>query len=256
MILPRSELLIPMLNSIPSIVDDVNVSMTIPLLDLPLSELSLRIVNMYVNHNKKGFFYKDVQNVLSDPKLTTVMDIKSSSIKDFLDSITEKNLIYVSLEKFKNEFKGSKVIDLVFKSTKENILKNIETLIEIIKNKENNSLAIDQFNSIKQVLLIIKNFLEKQKFKMEYKDLRDFYIDMLKNQSLSLVGDINSKVQIMGLLESRGVDFDNVIICSVNEGVLPKDNFNSTFLPFDVRKKFDLPTIEDADAEQHMIFTD
>ena len=247
-ILPRSELLIPMLNSIPSVVDDVNVSMTIPLLDLPFSELSLRIVNMYVNLRKKGFFYKDVQNVLSDPKLITVMDTKSSSIKDFLDSITEKNLIYVSLDKFKNELKGSKIIDLVFKSTKENIFKNIETLIEIIKNKENNSLAIDQFNSIKQVLLIIKNFLQKQKFKMEYKDLRDFYIDMLKNQSLSLVGDINSKVQIMGLLESRGIDFDNVIICSVNEGVLPKDNFNSTFLPFDVRKKFDLPTIEDADA--------
>ena len=247
-ILPRSELLIPMLNSIPSVVDDINVSMTIPLLDLPFSELSLRILNMYVNLRKKGFFYKDVQNVLSDPKLITVMDTKSSSIKDFLDSITEKNLIYVSIDKFKNEFKGSKIIDLVFKSTKENIFKNIETLFEIIKNKENNSLAIDQFNSIKQVLLIIKNFLEKQKFKMEYKDLRDFYIDMLKNQSLSLVGDINSKVQIMGLLESRGVDFDNVIICSVNEGVLPKDNFNSTFLPFDVRKKFDLPTIEDADA--------
>ena len=247
-ILPRSELLIPMLNSIPSVVDDVNVSMTIPLLDLPFSELSLRILNMYVNLRKKGFFYKDVQNVLSDPKLITVMDAKSSSIKDFLDSITEKNLIYVSIDKFKNEFKGSKIIDLVFRSTKENIFKNIETLFETIKNKENNSLAIDQFNSIKQVLLIIKNFLEKQKFKMEYKDLRDFYIDMLKNQSLSLVGDINSKVQIMGLLESRGIDFDNVIICSVNEGVLPKDNFNSTFLPFDVRKKFDLPTIEDADA--------
>ena len=247
-ILPRSELLIPMLNSIPSVVDDINVSMTIPLLDLPFSELSLRILNMYVNLRKKGFFYKDVQNVLSDPKLITVMDAKSSSIKGFLDSITEKNLIYVSIDKFINEFKGSKIIDLVFRSTKENIFKNIETLFETIKNKENNSLAIDQFNSIKQVLLIIKNFLEKQKFKMEYKDLRDFYIDMLKNQSLSLVGDINSKVQIMGLLESRGVDFDNVIICSVNEGVLPKDNFNSTFLPFDVRKKFDLPTIEDADA--------
>jgi len=247
-ILPRSELLIPMLNSIPSFVDDINVSMTIPLLDLPFSELSLRILNMYVNLRKKGFFYKDVQSVLSDPKLITVMDATSSSIKGFLDSIIEKNLIYVSIEKFKNEFKGSKIIDLVFISTKENIFKNIETLFETIKNKENNSLAIDQFNSIKQVLLIIKNFLEKQKFKMEYKDLRDFYIDMLKNQSLSLVGDINSKVQIMGLLESRGIDFDNVIMCSVNEGVLPKDNFNSTFLPFDVRKKFDLPTIEDADA--------
>lgn len=115
-ILPRSEFLIPMLNSIPSVVDDINVSMTIPLLDLPFSELSLRIINMYVNLRKKGFFYKDVQNVFSDPKLNTVMDAKSSSIKDFLDRITEKNLIYISLDKFKNEFKESKVIDLVVKS--------------------------------------------------------------------------------------------------------------------------------------------
>ena len=96
-----------MLNSIPSVVDDINVSMTIPLLDLPFSELSLRIVNMYVNLRKKGFFYKDVQNVLSDPKLITVMD-KSSSIKDFLDSITEKNLIYVSIDKLKMNSKGLK----------------------------------------------------------------------------------------------------------------------------------------------------
>ena len=96
-ILPRSELLIPMLNSIPSVVDDINVSMTIPLLDLPFSELSLMILNMYVNLRKKSFFYKDVQNVLLDPKLITVMDAKSSRLKDFLDSITEKNLIYVSV---------------------------------------------------------------------------------------------------------------------------------------------------------------
>ena len=86
--------------------------------------------------------------------------------------------------------------------------------------------------------------------------MRDFYIDMLKNQSLSLVGDINSKVQIMGLLESRGVDFDNVIICSVNEGVLPKDNFNSTFLPFDVRKNLTYLQLKMLMQEQHMIFTD
>lgn len=60
---------------------------------------------------------------MSDPKLITIIDAKSSSIKDFLDSITEKNLIYVSTDKFKNEFKRSKIIDLVFRSTKENIFK-------------------------------------------------------------------------------------------------------------------------------------
>ena len=55
------------------------------------------------------------------------MDTKSSSIKDFLDSITDKNLIYVSIDKFKNEFKGSKIIDLVFRSSKENISSRLNT---------------------------------------------------------------------------------------------------------------------------------
>ena len=52
----------------------------------------------------------------------------------------------------------------------------------------------------------------------------------------------------MGLLESRGIDFDNVIFCSANEGILPKNPFVSTFLPYDLRKKFDLPTIDESDA--------
>ena len=52
----------------------------------------------------------------------------------------------------------------------------------------------------------------------------------------------------MGLLESRAIDFDKVIICSANEGILPKNSYLSTFLPYDLRKKFDLPSIEEADS--------
>ena len=52
----------------------------------------------------------------------------------------------------------------------------------------------------------------------------------------------------MGLLESRGMDFDNIIICSANEGVLPSNNFNNSLIPFDLRKKYNLTTIIEDDA--------
>ena len=70
------------------------------------------------------------------------------------------------------------------------------------------------------VLLIIKNYSDKHSFNLSYESLRDFYFDIIKNQSISLVGDIKSEVRIMGLVESRGIDFDNVIFCSANEGLL------------------------------------
>ena len=53
---------------------------------------------------------------------------------------------------------------------------------------------------------------------------------------------------LWGFLESRGMDFHNVIICSANEGVLPSNNFHGSLIPFDLRKKYNLTTIIEDDA--------
>ena len=54
----------------------------------------------------------------------------------------------------------------------------------------------------------------------------------------------------MGLLESRGLEFENVIFCSANEGILPNNNLTNSLLTYDLRKKFDIPTIDEADARE------
>ena len=79
--------------------------------------------------------------------------------------------------------------------------------------------------------------------------LKDFFLDIVKNQFINFSGDPSHNIHIMGLLESRGLDFDNVIICSANEGVLPSSNFHGSLIPFDLRKKYNLPTIIEDDAK-------
>ena len=55
-------------------------------------------------------------------------------------------------------------------------------------------------------------------------------------------------LQIMGILESRAIDFETVIISSINEGILPMGNKSSTFIPFDVRIQHSLPIYKDKDT--------
>ena len=70
---------------------------------------------------------------------------------------------------------------------------------------------------------------------------------MMKFEKISFNTDPFNNIQIMGLLETRLLDFENVVITNLNEGILPSGNIHSNLFPFEVRKKFKLPTFLDHD---------
>ena len=247
-ILPQSQMLRPLLNSIPKNISELNVSMSVPLIDLELPELTLSLFNLYVNFKSNRFYHKDVLNIISNNLFTLIFKEEKKAFNNLKATVNQKNMIYISKEYLKKTFESNRIIKKLFHLDEESILNSLEDLVELYTKTENRKLSLEQANKIKQIILIIKNFNNKHSFKLSFDSLRDFYFDILKNQSLSLVGNLDSKVQIMGLLESRAIDFDNVIICSANEGILPKNSYLSTFLPYDLRKKFDLPTIDESDS--------
>ena len=70
----------------------------------------------------------------------------------------------------------------------------------------------------------------------------------MKKNKPSLKADLNAKVQIMGLLETRALDFKNIIITSLNEGILPKGKTHASLIPYELRKKHNLLTFDERDA--------
>ena len=66
---------------------------------------------------------------------------------------------------------------------------------------------------------------------------------ILRNQSVPFTGEPLSGIQIMGFLETRALDFRNIIMLSVNEGILPSVSSGSSFIPFSIREAFGLPVI-------------
>ena len=66
---------------------------------------------------------------------------------------------------------------------------------------------------------------------------------LLRIQSVPFSGEPLSGIQIMGILETRALDFRNLIILSVNDGILPSVSAGSSFIPFSLREAFGLPSI-------------
>ena len=90
--------------------------------------------------------------------------------------------------------------------------------------------------------------INKFSFFKDLKILKSVLFSSLENVALNFENNEDAKVQIMGLLESRALDFENVIITSVNEGTLPKGKMHSSLIPYDLRKKHSLLTYSERDA--------
>lgn len=71
---------------------------------------------------------------------------------------------------------------------------------------------------------------------------------MLQEQRLNFIGEPVRGLQLMGFLETRVLDFENIILLAVNEGVIPTTKSNATFIPFNLRRAFNMPTNNDYDA--------
>jgi RecB family exonuclease len=71
---------------------------------------------------------------------------------------------------------------------------------------------------------------------------------VLQEQRLDFIGEPVRGLQLMGFLETRVLDFKNIILLAVNEGVIPASKSNATFIPFNLRRAFNMPTNSDHDA--------
>jgi ATP-dependent helicase/nuclease subunit B len=92
-----------------------------------------------------------------------------------------------------------------------------------------------------QVLRLAENILGKEIRSVGLHGIRKILLQLMSRKEISLRGEPLTGIQVMGLLETRNLDFDKVLILGANEGVLPQTGFRDSFIPFDLRRAFGLP---------------
>jgi hypothetical protein len=101
---------------------------------------------------------------------------------------------------------------------------------------------------VKKVLQISKLYFDKYERSIGIMAMEQWINQQLKGGNIPFYGEPLEGLQIMGMLETRCLDFKYIVMVSVNEEILPKGKSNNSFIPLDIRKKFGLPVFNDSDA--------
>lgn len=260
-ILPDEHLLIPVLNAIPEQIRRINVTMGYPLAGTPVASLIEYILVLqknvrYIDRNPL-FYFRDVLPVLNHRYiLSTSPEIISSLVKE----ITENNKIYIS----HTELGKTPLLEILFtpvtgvEAFSDYLIKVLEELNKVMSalSDEEEEDATLRTNDLEQEF-IFHYFTTVNRMKEVMKDARiemkiDTFFRLLKRVTDTITipfhGEPLSGLQIMGVLETRALDFDRLIILSMNEGIFPQRKAANSFIPYNLRRGFGLPTYEHQDS--------
>lgn len=256
-VLGDENLLMPLLNSIPEQIDAINITMGLPLKSIPLASLFDELFKLHKT-NQNTLYYKDVVNLLTHQFIKPLFREGSKDYSELIiEHIQDNNVVYVTVDKLKNlSGPKKKVIELLFGSWENKpsvAIKNCSKLIYIIKEhlsleKDQNLLALEYLYRFNEVFNSLNALNTTYTHIYSINTLFGLYKELIKSETLDFKGEPLKGLQIMGMLESRVLDFETVIISSVNEGVLPAGKSNNSFIPFDVKIENGLPTYKEKDA--------
>ncbi|GAA4801413.1 PD-(D/E)XK nuclease family protein [Litoribaculum gwangyangense] len=256
-VLSDENLLIPVLNSLPKSIIALNITMGFPLKSIPLATLFEALFHLHKTSN--SFYYKDVIKILSHQFIKPLLNINGNDLSaKIIETIDANNLVYLNkgrILEITNE-EASHILHLLFSdwyNSIETCLKNCQELIVSIKNylekdKPRHLLALEYTFRFHELFNELIRLNSEYNHISDISSLHNVYKDILNNNSLDFQGEPLQGLQIMGMLESRVLDFENVIISSVNEGILPSGKSNNSFIPFDLKLENNLPTYKEKDA--------
>lgn len=256
-ILGDENLLIPVLNSIPSTIKKLNITMGFPLSSIPLASLFEQLFAIHIKASEK-YYFKDIINLLSHQFIKPLFNTEEANNATLLiENIKKNNQVYLSLSDIKSYTKGNKeILELLFNNWQNNANNAIDSCYKIInKIKEQlSTIKEDNLFSLEYLYRFNKLFNELYRLNVSYNHINDIsalfniYKELLTSETLDFQGEPLEGLQVMGMLESRVLDFETIIISSVNEGVLPSGKTNNSFIPFDVKIENALPTYKEKDA--------
>ncbi|MCU0467345.1 MAG: PD-(D/E)XK nuclease family protein [Arcicella sp.] len=251
-VLGDENLLVPVMNSLDESVKDLNItmglslrnSMLFTLID-SLFELQRNLVKFKTEEGETvkipKFSHRQVVKVLNHPFLRRWELMKyagesapesENPIRKTLREITERNRVFLSSKELLEIANNDPIFEIIFKHWNNNPQNAIKCFYALI-------------DSLRDVYKESQDAIET-----EYLYQFTFLYEFIKQTKIPFDSETDENLQIMGMLETRTLDFERVIILSVNEGTLPQGKRQNTLIPFDALTdpQFNLPTHNHADS--------
>lgn len=270
-VLGDENLLMPVMNSLDDTVKEFNITMGLSLkssmlytLIDSLFELQRNLVEFKTEDGGSvkipKFSHRQVVKVLNHPFLRRwelmKYDEKVNPIRTTLREITERNRVFLSSKDLAELSENDPLFTVIFKhwnNKPKNVTACFYQLIDLLRDvyKENqDSIETEYLYQFYLILQRMDAILEERGEAITMRSFKTFLYEFIKQTKIPFESETDDCLQIMGMLETRTLDFEQVIILSVNEGTLPQGKRQNTLIPFDALSdpQFNLPTHNHADS--------
>ena len=256
LVLADETLFLPVISSLPSCLDTANITLGYPLKYSAIQRLldTVFVLQEELSRSNSGNFrYNTILKFLDHPYFMRNPEYE----KRFGEF--EKNLIGTN-----KIFFDSKYLFVKFPE-----MKSLDKLLQKWKNPAADCIAaFDQLSLVlsekmdegnnhvdSQIIALFSSYVERFSallrgfnHAIDLKSFRNLFARGWQYESLAFPGNPLEGLQVLGLLETRAIDFDKIIIIGANEGKLPKSHWDSSFIPWDLRKNAGLPTPDEREA--------
>ena len=253
-VLADESLLYPMLNYLPSNVKKLNVTMGSELKKSSMFSFFQLIFDMQLhalNNIESKFYYKHVLDLVSHPYFIKL--VNKDSCYNFKLQLTKDNVIFLDQSYISSYFRKNNLFKFIFSkwNTGFYAVNCIREIIQILFNHlidSKSSFDSENIVFFEKLITHLETIINKIDFDFELKTFHILFNQLVSQEKVPFQGEPLEGLQMMGILESRTLDFKNIIMLSVNEGILPKNQSTDSFITYDLRKFFKMPTNSQKDA--------
>lgn len=250
-VLCNEALLQPVLHALPDNVKHINITMGFPLSQTPAYSFVNALMELHTsgyNPNNGRYLFAEVISVLKHPYTRQL----SPEAEKLEQNLTRDNRFYP----LPSELKQDNVLELLFTPRRNNLdlcsmlseaLKEVAVIYQ--QQASSHSDAFDQLyrESLFKTYTLVNRFhtlIESKELNVQAGTFQRLLTRVMSSSSIPFHGEPAIGMQVMGVLETRNLDFRHLIMLSVNEGQLPKAGGDSSFIPYNLRKAFGMTTID------------
>jgi hypothetical protein len=273
-VLPDETLLLPVLHGLPpaEVVPDFNVTMGLSFQSTALFNLVDLLFEVHLTGIREGepgrdygvpkYHHLAVSKLLAHPFLRRYeqwQDAQAEALQyhhlleNICQQIVKKHLVLLPATELLKLGHGHPLIEALFQTWDncDHIINACYTIINLLKQvyeHEHTAIEAEYLYLFYTMIRQLHSAFDCQEQRLSVRSFRRFLYEQMRNTRLPFAGEPLAQVQIMGLLETRALDFDHVIILSCNENALPAPKRQNSLFPYDVLTEFKLPTYADAEA--------
>jgi hypothetical protein len=264
-VLANEKLLWPVLKQIPAQVEFVNITMEYPLRYTSTYALMDALIQIQMAYSKqarkqKYLYYRDLTALLNQPLFNTWLRASGATIetRDIVRRLGERNISFITSKYHETLFENDVQYFIPVISEYESMNAFCTMLINFLEKLQEYFIDAPAANDIQLELEYLhifirnlnrlKDILTQYPHFSEIRSFKQLFSQVLGSSSAPFIGEPLRGLQVMGVLETRTLDFEYLILLNVNESVLPSGKSVNSFIPNDLKRAFDLPLYAEKDA--------